>query len=30
MTGAPSILADLLTECDAQGIRLLLAGDGGC
>lgn len=29
MTGTPSILADLLTECDAHGIRLLLAGDGG-
>lgn len=29
MTGAPSILANLLSECDAHGIRLLLAGDGG-
>ena len=29
MTGAPSILAELLAECEAHGIRLLLAGDGG-
>ncbi len=28
MTGAPSILADLLADCEAYGIRLLLAGDG--
>lgn len=26
MTGAPN---DLLTECEARGIRLALAGDGG-
>jgi hypothetical protein len=29
MTGAPSILADLLADCEAHGIRLALAGDGG-
>ncbi|OHB70153.1 MAG: hypothetical protein A2V70_14835 [Planctomycetes bacterium RBG_13_63_9] len=29
MTGTPSILADLLTECDARGIRLHPVGDGG-
>src|SRR5687768_5097553 len=29
MTGTPAILADLLKDCDAHGIRLLLAGDGG-
>ncbi|MCC7476206.1 MAG: hypothetical protein IT425_12490 [Pirellulales bacterium] len=29
MNGTPSPLADLLAECDAQGIRLLLADDGG-
>lgn len=29
MTGAPSILADLLAECDSHGIRLALADDGG-
>lgn len=29
MTGAPSVLTDLLADCDAHGIRLLLAGDGG-
>ena len=29
MTGAPSILADLLADCGAHGIRLLVAGDGG-
>ena len=29
MTGTPSTLASLLAECEAHGIRLLLAGDGG-
>ena len=29
MTGSPSILADLLAECDAHGIRLIVARDGG-
>lgn len=29
MTGATSILAELLAECDAHGIRLFLAGDRG-
>ncbi len=29
MSRAPSPLADLLAECDAHGIRLLLADDGG-
>lgn len=29
MIGTPLILADLLAECDAHGIRLALAGDGG-
>lgn len=29
MTRAPSPLADLLAECDAHGIRLLLDDDGG-
>lgn len=29
MTGTPSILAEVLAECDAHGIRLLLADDGG-
>jgi hypothetical protein len=29
MTGTLSILTELLAECDAQGIRLMLAGDGG-
>jgi len=29
MIGTPSMLADLLAECDAHGVRLLLAGDGG-
>jgi hypothetical protein len=29
MSGTPSPLADLLAECDAHGIRLLLADDGG-
>jgi hypothetical protein len=29
MTRAPSPLADLLAECDAQCIRLLLTDDGG-
>ena len=29
MTGTPSPLAELLADCDAHGIRLLLAGDGG-
>lgn len=29
MTGAPSILFDLLAECRARGIRLLNTGDGG-
>ena len=29
MTGTPSTLADLLAECDAHGIRLLPADDGG-
>jgi hypothetical protein len=28
MSGAPSPLAGLLAECDAQGIRLLLTDDG--
>jgi hypothetical protein len=28
MTGAPAVLADLLAECEAHGIRLMLAGDG--
>jgi len=29
MTGTPSLLADLLAECDAHGIRLALADSGG-
>lgn len=29
MNGAPSPLTELLAECDAQGVRLLLADDGG-
>ena len=29
MTGTPSALAELLADCDAHGIRLLLAGDDG-
>lgn len=29
MMGELSILADLLAECDAHGVRLLPAGDGG-
>ncbi len=29
MTGIPSVLAELLADCDAHGIRLLLADDGG-
>ena len=29
MIGAPSILSDLLAECDAVGIRLALADGGG-
>jgi len=29
MTGAPFLLADLLADCEAHGIRLALAGDGG-
>lgn len=29
MTGARAILAELLAECEALGIRLALAGDGG-
>lgn len=29
MTDVPSILAELLTECDTRGIRLKLAGDDG-
>ena len=29
MSGAPSPLAELLADCDAHGIRLLLADDGG-
>jgi len=29
MTCAPSLLADLLADCEAHGIRLALAGDGG-
>jgi TubC N-terminal docking domain len=29
MTGTPSKLADLLTDCDARGIQLMLAEDGG-
>jgi len=29
MTDATSVLADLLAECEAHGIRLTLAGDGG-
>jgi hypothetical protein len=28
MTGAPAVLADLLAECEARGIRLTPAGDG--
>jgi hypothetical protein len=28
MTGTPATLADLLAECNAHGIQLLLAGDG--
>ncbi|MBA3482616.1 MAG: hypothetical protein H0T51_12450 [Pirellulales bacterium] len=29
MNGAPSPLADLMAECDAQGIRMLLADGPG-
>ena len=29
MTGTPSTLAELLADCEAHGIRLALAGDGG-
>ena len=29
MNGAASLLAELLADCDAHGIRLLLADDGG-
>lgn len=29
MTSAPTLLADLLAECDARGIRLTLAEGGG-
>lgn len=29
MSGAASPLAELLTDCDAHGIRLLLSDDGG-
>jgi len=29
MTDVPSMLAELLTECDTRGIRLKLAGDDG-
>jgi hypothetical protein len=29
MTGAPAALANLLADCDAHGIRLMPAGDGG-
>lgn len=29
MNGTPSPLADLLADCEAHGIRLLLADDGG-
>jgi len=29
MSRAPSLLADLLSECDSHGVRLLLADDGG-
>ena len=29
MSGPPSMLADLLAECDARGVRLSLAADGG-
>lgn len=29
MTGTPSGLADVLAECEAGGIRLTVAGDGG-
>ncbi|MGD9722623.1 MAG: hypothetical protein AB7O59_14930 [Pirellulales bacterium] len=29
MSGQDSILTELLTDCDAQGIRLFLAGNGG-
>ena len=29
MIGATRTLANLLADCDARGIRLLLAGDGG-
>jgi hypothetical protein len=29
MTGAPSLPADLLADCEAHGIRLAFAGDGG-
>jgi hypothetical protein len=29
MTGAAAVLADLLAECDAHGIRLALADGGG-
>ena len=29
MTGAPSPLAEVLADCDAHGIRLLVAEDGG-
>jgi len=29
MTGAPSMVAGLLAECESHGVRLLLADDGG-
>ena len=29
MSDSPSLLANLLADCDAHGIRLLLADDGG-
>jgi len=29
MNGTPSALADVLTDCEAHGIKLSLAGDGG-
>jgi len=29
MTDAPSVLADLLADCDAHGVRLALADGGG-